>query len=111
MKRARRGEGRTAEKVRGMLEAMGMDFRFFVFATGYWTRADVYRWEAFGTSRGTGAFASVPAGMNVSVAGWEPMTISARGFDLSYNARDTLGHFETSPTSAARGAGEGKEQP
>jgi len=93
----RRGEGRTANKIRDMLEAMGMDFRFFVFATGYWASQDVYRWEAFGTSRGTGAFSSVPAGMNVSVAAWEPMSRSALGFSLSYNARDTLGHFETNP--------------
>lgn len=97
----RRGEGKTAEKVRGILEAAGMTVKSFTFAEGFWAREDVYRWEAFGVSKGTGDFARVPAGMSVSIGGWNPMHKCARhGLTLSRDEQDTFGHYEAHSAEA-----------
>jgi hypothetical protein len=45
MRRAKRGEGRTFEHVFAILEDAGYEPQCLSSVTGYWLKADVYRWE------------------------------------------------------------------
>ena len=45
MKRAKRGDGKTHEKVYELLHNAGYKPQCLNSVTGYWLKADVYRWE------------------------------------------------------------------
>jgi len=44
-RRAKRGKGVTTEKVFNLLQKAGFEPECLKPATGYWLKADVYRWE------------------------------------------------------------------
>ena len=44
-RRNKRGEGVTAQKVFDLLYNAGYEPKCLTIATGYWLKADVYRWE------------------------------------------------------------------
>jgi hypothetical protein len=102
-RKRRRGEGKTCERLAEELGRRGIVVDFWVFARGYWASQDVFRWEVWGTSKGTGDCANVPAGMRVHVGGWNPATACLRdGFDLSRTNRDLVGHFEANQSSRSK---------